>query len=232
MGNGTLRCTLTQEDLRRNGVGLDDFFSNTENAREFLEKLIRIAEEEVGYKANGNMMSIQAAVLPDNNIVLTFSENQVSSTEIIEQLKSMVSNKKETKEPKEDVKEGILKELGEKMQIQKIPQHEAEESENTGVEGDYDYIVTFELFPRVLEFCRILSPSEEAVSRLYYLEKEKSYYLHADLNCSSRKYVYEFVAASMEYATNIEKNSVRISYLEEHGKVICRERALMALAQL
>ena len=43
MDNGSLRCTLTQDDLEQNGIGLDDFFSNTPNARKFLENLIRIA---------------------------------------------------------------------------------------------------------------------------------------------------------------------------------------------
>ena len=89
MENGVLRCTLTQEDLEQNGIELEDFFSNSPNAREFLEKLIRIAEEEVGYKTSGNMMSIQAAIMSEDEIVLTFSESQVSSSEILEHIRNM-----------------------------------------------------------------------------------------------------------------------------------------------
>lgn len=246
MDNGTLRCTLTQEDLALNGVELDDFFSNTQNAREFLEKLIRMAEDEVGYKANGNMMSIQAAIMPDNKIVLTFSESQVSNSEIIEHLKSMISSSKDgtNKEHDKDVKEGILNELGSRIGAkgkkskgkngkldEKTAKTEAKR-EARSVENDYDYLVTFNVFPRVLDFCHVLPKNKDSVSRLYYLEREKSYYLHADLNKSSRKYIYEFVAASMEYAQSIEKNSSKGSFLEEHGKIICKERALETLAKI
>ena len=99
MENGSLRCTLTQEDLEQNGVELEDFFSNTANAREFLEKLIRIAEDEVGYTTNVNMMSIQAAIMSEDEIVLTFSDSQVSGSEIIEHIKNMFHSSQKEAEP-------------------------------------------------------------------------------------------------------------------------------------
>ncbi len=35
MENGSLRCTLTQDDLEQNGIELDDFFANTQCQRIF-----------------------------------------------------------------------------------------------------------------------------------------------------------------------------------------------------
>ena len=203
MENGSLRCTLTQEDLEQNGVELEDFFSNTANAREFLEKLIRIAEDEVGYTTNGNMMSIQAAIMSEDEIVLTFSDSQVSGSQI-------------------DVKEDILSEAGGKS---KDTQSEAK------CDG-YVYLLTFASFPSVRNFCRILPQNHLTDSRLYYLNQKKQYFLWADLDNSTKGYVYEFVAASMEYANGIEKDSARSSYLEEHADVIIKEHALEKLAQL
>lgn len=225
MENGTLRCTLTQEDLEQNGIELDDFFSNTKNARDFLEKLIRMAEDEVGFHASGNMMSIQAAIMPDDEIVLTFSESQVSGSEIIEHLKNMfhAADAEEMKQDLQDARDDILKEVGEKKkQKESVAEKPAE----------YVYLLTFVSFSSVREFCRILPVGEKAISRLYYLDKKKQYFLWADLSLSTRKYVYEFVAASMEYADSIEKDSIRSSYLEEHAKIILREHALETLAQL
>lgn len=226
MDNGTLRCTLTQEDLEQNGVELEDFFSNTKNARDFLEKLIRIAEDEVGFRASGNMMSIQAAIMSEDEIVLTFSESQVNGSEIIEHLKNMFgsSNAVEKQTKKEDIKDDILKEVG-----------NAKQQTEEKIEGDregYAYLLTFVSFSNVRKFCQILPENQEAKSRLYYLDKKKQYFLWADLNNSTRSYVYEFVAASMEYAKSIEKDSVRSTYLEEHAEVIVKERALETLAKL
>ncbi len=44
--------------------------------------------------------------------------------------------------------------------------------------------------------------------------------------------MYEFVAASMEYAKSIEKDSIRSNFLDEHANVILKEQALEILAQL
>lgn len=224
MDNGTLRCTLTQEDLEQNGIELEDFFSNSKNARDFLEKLIRIAESEVGYHASGNMMSIQAAIMSENEIVLTFSESQVSGSEIIEHLRNMfgASGALEQRHGEAKGQEDLLGEIDRKKQ---------EESEERSGEG-YVYLVTFVSFSSVRRFCRVLPGNQKTASRLYYMDQDQRYFLWADLNYSDKKFVYEFVAASMEYADSIEKDSVRSSYLEEHGKVILRERALETLAQL
>lgn len=223
MENGSLRCTLTQDDLEQNGIELEDFFSNTANAREFLEKLIRIAEDEVGYKTSGNMMSIQAAIMSEDEIVLTFSDSQVSGSEILEHIRNMFQSSAQKEiEEEPDIKDDILREaesLQEKDHIQEKK------------EG-YAYLLTFVSFSSVRNFCRILPVNSAAESRLYYLDQKKQYFLQADLNNSTRAYVYEFVAASMEYAKGIEKDSNRSSYLEEHGDIIIKEHALETLAQL
>ncbi len=222
MDNGSLRCTLTQEDLEEHGIGLDDFFSNTPNAREFLEHLIQVAEEEVGFKTNSNMMSIQAAIMSEDEIVLTFSESQVSNAEILEHIRNMFGSSaaKEALKEKQDVKDDILKEAGKRQK--------EEESDPEG----YAYLLTFHSLDSVRKFCQVLPGNSKGKSRLYFLEKTGKYFLWADLNQSTRKYVYEFVAASMEYAKAIEKDSPRSNFLEEHANVILKNRALETLAKL
>ena len=224
MDNGSLRCTLTKEDLEENGIELEDFFSNSKSARDFLEKVIHIAEDEVGFHTSGNMMSIQAAIMSENEIVLTFSDNQANGMELIEHLKNMFGSamSKESPSVLPEKKEDVFKDLGKK-------------SEEEKVEGDmegYAYLLTFVSFAGVQNFCRILPENANTKSCLYYLDQKKKYFLWADLNNTTRRYVYEFVAASMEYAQGIEKDSSYRNYLEEHGKVIIKEQALEALAQL
>lgn len=224
MDNGSLRCTLTQDDLVQNGIELDDFFSNTQNAREFLEKLIRIAEDEVGFKTTGNMMSIQAAIMSEDEVVLTFSESQVSSSEILEHIRNMFGSSaaKERQTSQSDLKDDILKEAGGK---------EREEALNNDKEG-YSYLLTFVSLTGVRRFCQVLPKAQKAKSRLYYLDQKQLYFLWADLNDATRGYVYEFVTASMEYARSIEKDSIRRNFLDEHADVVIKERALELLKKL
>jgi len=162
MENGSLRCFLTQDDLEQNGIELDDFFANTPNAREFLEKLIRIAEDEVGYKATGNMMSIQAAIMSEDEIVLTFSESHVSGAEILEHIRNMFGASAARKQSAElvDVKEEVLKEAGGQARDKDA--------------AEYTYLLTFVSFSNVRKFCRILPVSKAAKSRLYYLDQKSS----------------------------------------------------------
>ena len=224
MENGSLRCFLTQKDLQENGIELEDFFSNSKNARDFLEKLIRIAEEEVGYHTSGNMMSIQAAIMSEDEIMLTFSDNQVNGSEILEHIKSMFGS---AGEPAEENDEGSA--LLEELDQQQAAAEEAEGETGQELSGEgYVYLVTFVSLSSVCRFCRVLPEGRNAASRLYYHDSEQRYFLWADLNHT----IYQFVAASMEYAKAIEKDSARSSYLEEHAKVVVREQALERLAAL
>ena len=88
----TVRCIVTQDELRENGLEMDDFMSNDGRTEEFLRKMIEQAEEEVGFHVQGGPMTIQVAVLPENKLALTFSEKQNGNIrEILESLRAAMS---------------------------------------------------------------------------------------------------------------------------------------------
>lgn len=226
MDNGTLRCRLTRKDLTTNGIDIEDFFSNTQNARDFLEKLIRMAEDEVGFKASGNMMSIQAAIMSEDDIVLTFSESRASSAEIIDSIRKMVT------EQKEKGKNLIAKDLFEELGKTNLQAKKTEEIKNE--EQEYRYMVTFETLTQAILFSKAIQfevqQKENVISELYSIKGK--IYLHADLGQLAKKQIYEFVAAAMEYAVLIEKETNFLAYLKEHGKTICNTQALQILSNL
>ena len=89
----TVRCIVTQDELKENGLEMDDFLSNNGRTEEFLRKMITLAEQEVGFKVQGGPLTIQVAVLPENKLALTFSEKQAGNLmEILEGLRSAMSN--------------------------------------------------------------------------------------------------------------------------------------------
>ena len=75
----TVQCILSEEEMSAYGFRIEDFFSNQEKAREFLEHLVERAEEEIGYEAHSGMVSMQIMKLPDNGIVITLSERDNST---------------------------------------------------------------------------------------------------------------------------------------------------------
>ena len=88
----TVRCIITQDELKENGLDMDDFLSNNGRTEEFLRKMIAQAEQ-VGFKVQGGPLTIQVAVLPENKLALTFSEKQAGNLmELLEGLRSAMSN--------------------------------------------------------------------------------------------------------------------------------------------
>ena len=70
----TVRCVLTEEDMRENGIEMDDFFKDRDKVRGFLEQLVERAKDEVGYEAKHGMLSLQIVPLPHNAVSITFVE--------------------------------------------------------------------------------------------------------------------------------------------------------------
>lgn len=220
MNNGSLRCSLTKQDLDNNGVKLEDFFTNNKTARDFLEKLIHMAEKEVGYKTSGNMMSIQAAAMSEDNIILTFTEHQLNGSDLIDKIRNMVTDKTAEVDTMPDKADDIFPEIN--------------DSESTD-EQDYSYILKFDSLDMIVRFAAVMitkdNKLDKVISTVYKYKDE--YYMHANLNFASREYLYSFVSAGMEYAKSIQKDdNVFILFLQEHGKTIVGPWAMQELGCL
>ena len=70
----TVQCRMTEEEMNEYGFEVTDFFNDQEKSRAFLEQIVERAEEEIGYKSHGGMISMQLMMMPDNSLTITFSE--------------------------------------------------------------------------------------------------------------------------------------------------------------
>lgn len=86
LDENTVRCILSQEDMEERGLEFEDFFTDKDKTKNFLEDIVRQAQEEVGYEASSESVAMQVMPLPDNRLALTFSEKNDMS------LKSMLGN--------------------------------------------------------------------------------------------------------------------------------------------
>ena len=70
----TVQCRMSEEEMEEYGFKIEDFFTDQDKAREFLEQLVERAEEEVGYEVEGGVVSMQLMRMPDNSLIITFSD--------------------------------------------------------------------------------------------------------------------------------------------------------------
>jgi adapter protein MecA 1/2 len=70
----TVQCILSEEEVNAYGFQIEDFFTDKDKAREFLEHLVEVAQEEIGYEAKSGMVSMQMMKMPNNDLVITLSD--------------------------------------------------------------------------------------------------------------------------------------------------------------
>ena len=89
----TVRCFISNEELEDFQIDYQDFVMRSEKAREVVRDIIEQATEEVGYKPPKYAFDMSIMVMPDQGLVLTFSENdpiaEGNGSKLMEYLKEM-----------------------------------------------------------------------------------------------------------------------------------------------
>lgn len=210
----TVRCIITQDELKANGLEVNDFLSNNGTTEEFLRKMIALAEQEVGFKVQGGPLTIQVAVLPENKLALTFSERQSGNfMELLEGLRSAMNNLSEAVNDKKKAAETPVE----------LPQKDL-------------YLVEFENLEDLQAFCVGLAENiEEQMqmdSELYLLEDEDVYCLILQRGKMDEKQVCRIMSASIEFMDAVSANGGQVAYIREHGKCVLKNRAISQMQRL
>lgn len=93
----TVQCILSEAEMQAYGFKIEDFFSDKEKSRNFLEHIVERAEEEVGYEAKSGMISMQIMKMPNNDLAITFTDREKADgiqnmLQHIQQLASIISD--------------------------------------------------------------------------------------------------------------------------------------------
>lgn len=70
----TVKCFLSNEELEQYDISYKDFVTRSDKAREVVEEIMAHAVEEVDYKPPRFAFDLQIMVLPDQGMILTFTE--------------------------------------------------------------------------------------------------------------------------------------------------------------
>ena len=63
LNQNTVRCIVSEEDIKEQGLEIEDFLTNKDKAHEFLQQIVEIAAQEVGYESKNGVVAMQVFYL-------------------------------------------------------------------------------------------------------------------------------------------------------------------------
>ena len=190
----TINCIITQDDLRKHGIDLDDLFDRKKNAVEFIKRIILKAASSVNMNMKNDYTSMRISVLPDQSVSLTISQDPAESAKIKEH-KDLASGSRQAggKASEKASDRAVQKNVG-----------------NASKSGTY--VFRFYSIMETLPSCRILSTCRGLESSLYFVRESGFYYLVISRDAD----------AGEDYALGSPEHSRIVRDGGRHAKVVQR----------
>lgn len=214
----TVRCFLSNEELEEYEIDYKDFVTRSEKAREIVQEIIVQAEEEVGYKPPKYAFDLQIMMVPDQGLLLTFSDKDPElkeGSQIMECLKEMKRILQQTKEQVE--RSGGGAPAGGSRRL-------------SGVDGadKPDYAVfAFERLRDVMSYAAGLPGNLRVESRLY--GQNGRFYLYVNRSHASYERFSRACIQALEFGSLYTADESRYLLLKEHAVCLIAEKALKKL---
>lgn len=218
----TVKCFLSNEELEEYEIDYKDFILRSDKAKEVVREIIEQAEVEVGYKPPKFAFDLQIMMLPDQGLLLTFSEKEPfegkegeQALEFIRQITDMIQKK------------GVQKTVVPPADNGPAQTGQTEKTDRDQP-GNPEYaIFQFASLGDVLAFAKALPGNLRVRSELYRMEEQYYLYLHKG-SASYVRYSRACIQA-LEFADLYGADEISFLYLKEHGECLIAEKALKKL---
>lgn len=234
----TVKCFLSNEELEEYDIDYKDFVTRSDKAKEVVQEIIEQAEEEVGYKPPKYAFDLQIMMLPDEGLVLVFSEKEPLENKSGAQLLQALQEMKRVFEEK---KAEIGAALEKTAQAEEAAENEASGTQSNGENSKKSgkkakpqeqrpqmAIFAFRNIGRVLEYAKVLPANLRIDSTLYRTDDGVCYVYVRKGSASYERYSRACIQA-MEFAALYAADEQKVRYLEEHAECMIREKALKKL---
>lgn len=233
----TVKCFLSNEELEEYDIDYKDFVMRSEKAKEVVQEIIEQAEEEVGYKPPQFAFDLQIMLLPDQGMVLTFSEKEPvdlkDGGQILECLKDMSQILQKTKDKliaaggkTPTAAEGQKKQTS-KSRTSKTEAPQSESANQETPARPNEAVFVFDRITSVMSYAAVLPANLRINSALYQMED--SFYLHLQKGAASYERYSRACVQAMEFGNLYTAEADRLLHLKEHGECLIAERALKKL---
>lgn len=213
----TIRCIITEEDMKEHGLNIEDFFNNKDKSREFLESIVEQAEKEVGYQVKNGVLAIQIMPLPRNGLAITFSENGSKNfVDIFDHMKDVGS---------------VIEEYS---HIDTKIKKTQEKSKTKGKAKNQPTlkIYKFKSLKDVEQYCCSITFDKIFTSKLYKDDQDNSYYLIINKGRLSAAIYSAICDLALEFADFVSDSSLYLAYCEEHYKCLIKKKAINVMRSI
>lgn len=246
----TVKCFLSNEELEEYDISYKDFVMRSDKAREIVEEIMAQAVEEVDYKPPQFAFDLQIMMLPDQGMILTFTERTP------EDLKNGANLMNYLREMRRILKEklgldgatiaGLLAQamvtaaagqgdIGQSAVGQSgvgqsaVGQSATEQGAQSGTESQKPRFAIFR-FASMRSLCAyasVLPKNLRVISRLY--QESGTYYLYLERGSASYERYSRASIQALEFGELYAASEDKRVYLEEHGECLIGEKALSRL---
>lgn len=226
----TIRCIVTEEDMEENGLELDDFFTQSDKAQDFLREVVEQASEEVGYDSGQGMVSLQIMPLPNHGLAITFSESESKEWhDVMENIKGIIEDVKERVKEKGTLQDGDAPEKEEKVSAVTIPADKANKGKR---EIEKVRLFAFVNLRFAIQYAKTVQEKGAVRSTLYKDKANNVFYMTLEKGRLSTHKYNVLCSNATEFATYMVDGQRILDYLKEQGEILVENRAVKVLAKL
>lgn len=225
----TVKCFLSNEELEEYDIDYKDFIMRSDKAREIVQEIIEQAEALVGYKPPKFAFDLQIMMLPDQGLILTFSERDAEVKEgdqFIECLKEM---KRILQKTREKLGQSGAGEGGEVLPG--APGESAQKEGKTAGKQQENRpgfaVFVFSGIGKVMEYVSVLPSNLQVESSLY--EMNGLYYLYLCKGRASYERYSRACIQALEFSALYAAQEEQTAHLKEHGQCLIGEKAVKKL---
>lgn len=220
----TVKCFLSNEELEQYDIDYKDFVTRSEKAREMVQEIMEQAAEEVGYKPPQFAFDLQIMMMPEQGMILTFSEKEPIDMKNADQIMECLRDVKQMLQKKREEMEANS---GKPNDVAVVEEKRPARTEKVSVTRPEDAVFVFDRLASVMEFADILPANLRVRSTLYVMNSE--YYLYIQKGGAAYERYGRACIQAMEFGYLYTAERDQILHLKEHGECLIAEQALKKL---
>lgn len=225
----TVKCFLSNDELAEYDLSYKDFLFRSEKAKEIVEEIVKQAIEEVGYQPPKYAFDLSVMMMPDQGMILTFSEKDVNLEELLNNphLDALLGAfAKAAGEKIEAHKEAADEEAENQSAVETKTQKVEETAEKRGEQPTFA-VFAFESIRDICQYAEALPSNLRVKSALY--EMDGTYYLYLDKGTASYERYSRACIRAMEFGALYTAENKRVEYLKEHADCLIADHAVKKL---
>lgn len=224
----TVKCYISNAELQEYDLDYKDFITRSEKAREMVHDIMTQAVIEVGYTPPQYAFDLQIMVVPEQGLVLTFSEKNPEDISEGERLKECLQEMKQVLQ-KTKAQMGIIgRQAGDQAERETAPEkNKATNEEDTRPQFSFFEFASLE---RIGQLAAVLPIHLRVFSRVYVMGDRYYLYIHRG-HAAYERYAKACVQA-LEFGRLYSAEEETLLFFQEHGDCLIEEKALRKLAKV